>query len=77
LQFGCARITSAICGSVNLILVVGFIGLGLRNSFSDSSLIQPTASLADQVFGCWSLRTPLRDLSVRARDLFERAKHLI
>jgi hypothetical protein len=26
LQFGCARITSAICGSVNLILVVDFIG---------------------------------------------------
>src|SRR5262249_46275480 len=26
LQFGCARITSAICGSVNLILIVGFIG---------------------------------------------------
>jgi len=25
LQFGRARITSAICGSVNLILVVGFI----------------------------------------------------
>src|SRR6516165_11505855 len=25
LQFGCARITSAICGSVNLIFVVGFI----------------------------------------------------
>ena len=26
MQFGCARITSAICGSVNLILAVGFIG---------------------------------------------------
>jgi hypothetical protein len=26
LEFGCARIRSAICGSVNLILVVGFIG---------------------------------------------------
>jgi hypothetical protein len=26
LQFGCARITSAICGSVNLIFVVVFIG---------------------------------------------------
>jgi len=25
LQFGCARITSAICGSVNLILIDGFI----------------------------------------------------
>src|SRR5262249_11244368 len=25
LEFGCARITSAICGSVNLILIVGFI----------------------------------------------------
>jgi hypothetical protein len=27
LQFGYARVTSAICGSVNLILVVGFIAL--------------------------------------------------
>jgi hypothetical protein len=41
-EIGYARITSAICGSVNLILIVDFIGHAhLRNPFGGTSLIQP------------------------------------
>jgi hypothetical protein len=56
LQFGCARITRAICGSVNLILVVGFIGHAhLQNSFSGTPLIQ-------SVLRSFVASRPLRDL---------------
>src|SRR5262249_6260597 len=68
LQFGCARIRSAICGSVNLILVVGFIGHAhLRNSFSGASLIQPVS--------CFLVASaPVRDLLLCAKHLFNAAR---
>ena len=64
LQFGCARITSAICGSVNLILVVGFIGYAqLPRSFSGTSLIQSVSRSLVAL-------PPARDLFLRAKYLF-------
>jgi hypothetical protein len=55
LQFGCARITSAICGSVNLILVVAFIG---------------RIKVGFRVFTLLGRFVPVQDLLLSAKDLF-------
>src|SRR5215471_8263508 len=57
LQFGYARIRSAICGSVNLILTVGFIG------HAHPAVVQPIACF-------FVASTAPSDLLFRAKHLF-------